>query len=402
MSVVEALSEQADENAAGDIASPSAFTRGAITERLRSRQTVTTAVALLYILLWSSAFIATRVGVEHSPPLTLLSIRFLAAALLLTVLARVRGLVAPRSRRAWGRLALFGLLNSGLYLGFSYEAVQNMSAGMGSIIAALNPLLLTLLAPWLLGEKLGPVKLIGLVLGFGGVVFVMGARLGGKVDTAGSMALAVVGVSCLVGGTVVYKRWPPREHPLVVNAVQLGIAGLALLPAMLIEHPERTRIDAPLVWSALYLIFVISIGASLRWFWLLEHGEASVVSAYYFLTPIFGLLLAALLLGEPLGPRDGLGLVAVATGIALINRASPLARPRVYHRGHCSLDARVNGRPTPMRVVNPNHYRAIVYRSRRASVTILAATTAAAQNTSTATSPCWIADPSDALNMSNN
>ena len=112
--------------------------------RLRSRQTATTAVALLYILLWSSAFIATRVGVEHSPPLTLLSIRFLAAASLLAVLARARGLQGPRSGRAWGRLAVFGLLNSGLYLGFSYEAIQHMSAGMGSIIAALNPLLLTL------------------------------------------------------------------------------------------------------------------------------------------------------------------------------------------------------------------------------------------------------------------
>ena len=169
--------------------------------------------------------------------------------------------------------------------------------------------------------------MIGLVLGFGGVVFVMGARLSGKVDTAGGMALAVVGVTCLVGGTVVYKRWPPREHPLVVNAVQLGIAGLALLPAMLVEHPERTHIDAPLAWSALYLIFAISIGASLLWFWLLERGEASVVSSYYFLTPIFGLLLAALLLGEPFGPRDGLGLLAVATGIALINRASTPVRP---------------------------------------------------------------------------
>lgn len=281
-----------------------------------------TGVALLYILLWSSAFIATRVGVQHSPPLSLLCARFLSASLLLIVLARLRGLPAPRGGDAWVRLALFGLLNSGLYLGFSYEATRHMSAGMGSIIAATNPLLLTLLAPRLLGERLGRAKLIGLVLGFGGVVFVMGGRLGsdGKVDTAGGMALAVIGVICLVGATLLYKRRPPREHPLVVNAVQLGAAGLALLPALLIEHPERTHLDRPLVWSALYLVLAISIGASLLWFWLLEQGEASVVSAYYFLTPIFGLVLAALLLGEPFGLDDGVGLVAVAAGIALINR----------------------------------------------------------------------------------
>jgi drug/metabolite transporter (DMT)-like permease len=107
----------------------------------------------------------------------------------------------------------------------------------------------------------------------------------------------------------------------VVNAVQLGVAGLVLLPAFVVEHPEHAHVDAPLVWSALYLIFAISIGASLLWFWLLERGEASVVSAYYFLTPIFGLVLAAVLLGEPFGPRDGIGLIAVASGIALINRS---------------------------------------------------------------------------------
>ncbi|MDB5075111.1 MAG: hypothetical protein JWO42_1290 [Chloroflexi bacterium] len=288
------------------------------------RPLVVTCVALLYILLWSSAFIATRVGVQHSPPLSLLCIRFLIAAGLLAALACLRGLPAPRGRQAWLRLALFGLLNSGLYLGFSYEATRQMSAGMGSIIAALNPLLLTLMAPRLLGERLRPGKVLGLVLGFGGVVFVMGARLGGggKVDTAGGMALAVVGVICLVCGTIVYKRWSPREHPLVINAVQLSAAGLALLPALLVEHPERVHLDAPLLWSAVYLVFAISIGASLLWFWLLERGEASVVSAYYFLTPIFGLGLAALLLGEPFGLRDGIGLLAVAAGIALINRVS--------------------------------------------------------------------------------
>ena len=283
---------------------------------------LTTAVALLYVLLWSSAFIASRVGVQHSPPLSLLSVRFLSAALVLAAIVVVRRLPAPRGRRAWGRLALFGLLNSGLYLGFTYEGTRHLSAGMGSIIAALNPLLLTLLAPRLLGERLTGRRLLGLALGFGGVVFVMGTRLGsgGKTDTAGGMILAVVGVLCLVGATTIYKRYPPTEHPLVVNAVQLGAAGLGLLPAMLVEHPERVHLDRPLIFSALYLILAISIGASLLWFWLLERGEASTVSSYYFLTPIFGLGLAALLLGEPFGPRDGIGLVAVAAGIALINR----------------------------------------------------------------------------------
>src|SRR5207248_5132459 len=140
---------------------------------------------------------------------------------------------------------------------------------------------------------------LGLVLGFGGVIFVMGARLGsgGNADTPLGIALQLAGVLFLIGATIVFKRHGPSEHPLVINAVQLGTAGLALiLPALLFEDPLRARVDAPLVWSFLYLVFVISIGATLLWFRILARGEASVASAYYFLTPIFGLGLAAIIL----------------------------------------------------------------------------------------------------------
>ncbi len=290
------------------------------------RSPVVVAVALLYILLWSSAFIATKIGVTHSPPLTLLAVRFLCAAVILAVLARIVRARAPRGVAAWGRIAVFGLLNCALYLGLGYESLRHLSAGMGSILAATNPLMLALVAPRLLGERLTPPRIAGLVLGFGGVIFVMTGRLGGggRADTAEGMALQLAGVVCLVGATLVYKRHPPHEHPLVVNAVQLGAAGLALVPFALVgEDPLRVRVDAPLAWAFVYLVFVISIGASLLWFWLLARGEASVASAYYFLTPIFGLGLAALLLDERVGVRDLVGLVAVAAGIALIGRAQP-------------------------------------------------------------------------------
>ncbi len=282
------------------------------------------AIALLYILLWSSAFIATKVGVSHSPPLTLLSARFLVAGALLALLVRARGLTWPNHWRDWVALMLFGFLNSGLYLGFSYEAIRHLSAGMATIISATNPLVLTLVAPRLLGERLSVVRVFGLILGFGGVLFVVGARLDGGTgaDSSEGVILAFSGVACLVAATVLYKRRPLPQHPLVVNTVQLGSAGLALIvPAALFEHPTTMRLDGPLLWSFVYLVLVISIAASLLWFLLLERGEASVASAYYFLTPIFGLGLAAVLLGESVGPRDLLGLAAVAAGIVLINRS---------------------------------------------------------------------------------
>ena len=74
------------------------------------------------------------------------------------------------------------------------------------------------------------------------------------------------------------------------------------------------------IWSFVYLVAMLSVGASLLWFWLLSRGAASRVSAFYFLTPIFGLAFGALLLGEAIGPGDALGLVAVALGIVLVQR----------------------------------------------------------------------------------
>ncbi len=218
------------------------------------RSPLVTIVALFYILLWSSAFIATKIGVTHSPPLTLLSVRFLSAALLMGLFAWIGKLPLPRGWSAWGRLALFGLLNSALYLGFNYEAIRYLSAGMASIISATNPLLLTLVAPFVLRERLTTWRILGLVLGFGGVLFVMSARLGADshLDTAGGMLMSFLGVIGLVCATLFYKRYPPREHAFIVNAVQLGVAGLVLLlPAFLIEHPEQVHIEAPLAWSFL-------------------------------------------------------------------------------------------------------------------------------------------------------
>ena len=90
--------------------------------------------------------------------------------------------------------------------------------------------------------------------------------------------------------------------------------------AALVFGAPSVPLTADLVWSFVYLVLVLSVGASLLWFWLLSHGAASRVSAFYFLTPIFGLAFSAVLLGEPVGPGDAIGLVAVALGIVLVQR----------------------------------------------------------------------------------
>ena len=275
--------------------------------------------AILYVFLWASAFVPSRVLARGAPPLSILSIRFLLAGTLLFGGAWAFRLPIPRDRGTWLRLFVLGLGGNALYLGLNYEALRHMSAGMGSIIASTNPLILALVAPWLLREPLTARKATGLVLGFGGVVLAMHTRAGTSAARIQDVLLSLAGVLSFVFSNVVFKRMRERPHPVVLNGAQLACAGVALIPAaLLFEGVPHIRWTVPLVVSLVFLVMVLSVGASMLWFWILHHGEASRVSAYFFLTPVFGLLLGALLLGEPLTPMDGVALVVIATGLWLV------------------------------------------------------------------------------------
>lgn len=161
-----------------------------------------------------------------------------------------------------------------------------------------------------------------MLLGFGGVVLAMHARAGSQTVRLSGVLLAFGGVVALVASTLIYKCMRERPHPVVLNALQLSCAGVILVPAALLrEGVPHFPLTPPVLASFAYLVLVLSVGASMPWFWILRHGEASRVSAYYFLTPVFGLLLGALPLNERLVPLDAAGLALIAAGLWLTSRA---------------------------------------------------------------------------------
>jgi drug/metabolite transporter (DMT)-like permease len=124
-----------------------------------------------------------------------------------------------------------------------------------------------------------------------------------------------------VASTVVFKKFLVEMDVRMTTALQLFAAAVAVLPfAILSEGIPHATWGAPLVISFIYLVLALSVGGSFLWFWLLEKGEASRVTAYYFLSPVFGLLVASFF-GEPLSIRDLGGLVAIAVGISLVQRS---------------------------------------------------------------------------------
>jgi drug/metabolite transporter (DMT)-like permease len=282
-----------------------------------------TPLAVFYIVLWASAYVPSKLGATAAPPLWFLVARFLAAGLIMAVIAVALRRPFPARRSQWLVYAALGVLGNAAYLGLTYTALgRGLASGMGSIVASTNPLILAVVAPRLLGEALTSRKALGLALGFGGVLGVMLARSGADTARPTEVGLAFIGVTSNVASTILFKRAGGSTDLLAINTIQLVAAGLALIPvAALLEPNMSVQWSLALVAAFVYLVGVLSVGASLLWFWLLSRGAASRVSAFYFLTPIFGLAFGALLLGEAIGPGDAVGLVAVALGILLVQRA---------------------------------------------------------------------------------
>jgi drug/metabolite transporter (DMT)-like permease len=280
-----------------------------------------TLAAIFFVALWGSAFVPSKIGVLASSPLWFLVVRFAASGALALAIALAAGAPWPSGRRAWVLIVALGVLANAAYLGFTYEALRHLAAGVGSVVTSTNPLLLALVAPAFLGERLTRWKAVGLLLGFGGVVAIMIERSGTGTAQPGDVALVFLAVMASVASTIVFKKFLVEMDVRMTTALQLFAASVVLLPlAIVLEGAPHATWGLPLVASFVYLVAIMSVGGSLLWFWLLEKGEASRVTAYYFLSPVFGLLIASFF-GEPLSIRDLGGLVAIAVGIAIVQRS---------------------------------------------------------------------------------
>jgi drug/metabolite transporter (DMT)-like permease len=280
-----------------------------------------TALALVFTLLWSSAFVAVKIGLRDSPPFFLMASRFVVAGGVLLIVARLQGRALPAGLAAWRVIVVLGLLNYALYLGLTAVALRHLSAGMGAVLASTNPLMLALVAPWVLGERLTLGKAAGMLASFAGVVWVMASRLGDD-NRPVAMGLVVLAIACLVAGTVTFKRLPGSPDLLVLNGGQLLAAGVALaIPCLLLEPLDAVRFTASFLAVQAFLIAGVSWIGMMAWFWLLSHGDATRASAWFFLNPVLGLFLGALILGEPLRLQDFAGGAVVAVGIYVVQRA---------------------------------------------------------------------------------
>ena len=222
------------------------------------------------------------------------------------------------------------MLNQAGYQGLAWQGMGSVSAGLATIIASLNPILIAAVAAPLLGERLHWRKVLGLLIGFAGAVFVVRHRVVAGHEDAGGVLLVVGALFSLVIGTLAFKWVAPEATLPVAVGVQTLAAGAFLLALGVAFENPALAIIGPRFWLVMaWCVFVMSIGALLLWFWLLRNGSASSASALHFLIPPIGLAMSWAVLGEAITPSDLLGVVPVALGIWLTTRPAPLRRQAV-------------------------------------------------------------------------
>jgi drug/metabolite transporter (DMT)-like permease len=278
---------------------------------------------LAFCLLWSSAFTAAKVTLLYCPPLLLLTARFLLAAAAMFALL---GLRRGEWRMSWRDVAVFaalGLANNAIYLGLNYAGMVTTSSGITAIISSANPVLTALLAAVFLDERLTWRKVAGLLLGVGGVAFIVRSRIRGGLEDPIGICFTLAGLVSLVIGTIAFKRLAPKGGLWLGNAVQNLAAGLALLPLGLsFERVSEIVPDWRLFAGLAYSALLVSVFAYVLWFHLIRVCGATRASAYHFLMPPLGVLFGWLVLGEHVERADLLGILPVALGIYLVTHGA--------------------------------------------------------------------------------
>ena len=274
-------------------------------------------MGLAFAVMWSSAFTSARIIVADASPLMALSARYLISGLIGVGVALALGQTWRLTRAQWRATIIFGVLQNAVYLGMNFVAMQTVQASLAAIIASTMSLLVGL-ATWLfLGEKLKPLGIAGLIAGVIGVAIIMGARISGGVDLTG-LLLCGVGVVALSAATLLVRGATSGGNFLMVVGLQMLVGCVALSIATLLFETPHISPSWPLALAFLYTCLVPGLLATVVWFWLVNRIGATRAATFHFLNPFFGVAIAWLLLGEPLGVQDIIGVAVIALGILAV------------------------------------------------------------------------------------
>lgn len=267
-------------------------------------------------MIWGSTYLVASQWLPGFAPLTVAMLRALPAGLLLLLLGRQ----LPQGIW-WGRTVVLGALNFSLFWSLLFVSAYRLPGGVAATVGAIQPLLVVLLAGWLLHQPLRRRSLLAALGGMIGVALLV-LKAEARLDPLGLLA-GLGAATSMALGTVLTRRWQPPVPLLSFTAWQLCAGGLLLLPVAWLFAAPSPAISTT---GLLGLTWLSLIGAALTyilWFRGLARLDTAVVSSLGFLSPLTAVMLGWLVLDERLGVWQMLGVVLVLASIWWGQRARP-------------------------------------------------------------------------------
>ena len=279
----------------------------------------------IFVVLWSSGFIGAKFLLPHAEPFTLLSVRFALTAFILISIAAVMRAPMKMTKSQYLRAGYISLFLHFAYTGGIFVALhEGVSAGITAVVVSLQPVLVSLLAIALLGEKLRSSQVAGLVLGLIGVTLLLAPKiLQGDASLVFSVAGVLAAVVALIGsvwGTIEQKRHGSDLPILYGLAFQYTVSGILL--GILAITTESMIIEWSIQFVAvlLWIVLGVSIGSVVLLFYLLRKGTAGSVSSLLYLGTPLAATFGYIFFDEHISSVGAIGMAIAVFGVWLVLR----------------------------------------------------------------------------------
>lgn len=287
---------------------------------MSERRFLLIAAPIVFLILWSAGFAVAKIAVTHAAPLTVLALRY---GLVLVLLIPVALVMRPRFPDARGALdvAIVGFLIQVVYFGLCYVAFKSgVSAGAVAIVVCLQPILVALVAPRLVGERISPKGWLGLGLGLLGAGLAIAGRSAIAAENAFGVGLTFLALLGITAGTLWEKRFGVSHHPVAANLIQYAVGAAFCIPAALLSEDTTISWSPEFLWAMAYLVVGNSLLAMSLLLAMIRAGEVARVSSLFYLVPALSALCAWPMLGEEMPPLAWAGMALAGLGVALVSR----------------------------------------------------------------------------------
>jgi drug/metabolite transporter (DMT)-like permease len=273
---------------------------------------------------WGGSFLFNAILVAELPVITIVAIRVTVAALALWGFVRVTGRKIPTSPQVWGALLILGVLNNAIPFSLIVQGQTQITSGLASILNATTPLFTILVAGFFLtDERFSVLRVLGVVVGFSGVILMVGPEaLSGLGDDFWAQ-LCALGAALSYGFASVFGRRfrELRVDPVMVATGQVTMSSLVLWPiALWIDGPQDIMgLSFNAAASMFGLAVLCTSFAYILYFRILERAGATNISLVTFLVPISAIILGVLVLGERIFIKEIMGMTLIGMGLAIID-----------------------------------------------------------------------------------